>query len=218
MFFYTTQGKYIENNIENNIENFGNIDNSTKSYDESIKYVSIGFDTKITDQKKFLGKSEKDWENEIDMCNKKITEINKQFSMEKNDLESKFNELKKTSENNISQLTTDKNDLNKKIEGQKSCDILIKQSYADFDKQYQLQKNTYDEKIKEQKEITDKTMSQFLTEKENWTKQFDLQKIQSNKILQEEKVKLENIKNLFEEKIKKLESAIYEITMDIKKI
>ena len=63
-------------------------------------------------------------------------------------------------------------------------------------------------KIKEQIDITNKTMQQFLQEKNNWTNKCD------NEILFK-KNKLENIKTQFEEK---LESAITEISLDIKKI
>ena len=63
-------------------------------------------------------------------------------------------------------------------------------------------------KIKEQMDITNKTMQQFLQEKNNWTNKCD------NEILFK-KNKLENIKTQFEEK---LESAITEISLDIKKI
>lgn len=203
MFYYTTQGIYLKKNIEG----FADTDNSTNSCDSRIKQMSSDFDTKFNEQKNELIKSNKDLLNEKDECIRKIAEINKQFQSER-----------KLTENTIKQLFADKEGLNKKIEGQKSCDLLIKQSYADFEKQYQSQKDTYEVKIKEQKEITEKTMKQFLTEKEDWTKQFDSQKIELTKSLEQEKNKLENTKKTFEEKIKKLESAIAEITLDIKKI
>ncbi len=99
-----------------------------------------------------------------------------------------------------------------------SCDNLIKQSYADFDKQYALLKTDYDTKLKEQKDIIDKTMKQFLEEKEQWDKKFTEQKTQFEKSVEEEKKKLSDLKKVFEEKINSLDSAIKAISLDIKKI
>ena len=203
MFYYTTQGIYVKKNIEG----FADTNNLDNSCDNRIKQISSDFDIKFNEQKTALDKSTKDLLSTKEECSKSIAEINKQFQTDKT-----------TFETNIKQLRADKEDLGKKVDGQKSCDILIKQSYSDFEKQYQSQKDTYEGKIKDQKDITDKTMKQFLTEKEDWTKQFDSQKIQSTKSVQQEKDKLENTKKIFEEKIKKLESAIAEISLDIKKI
>ena len=69
-----------------------------------------------------------------------------------------------------------------------------------------------------EKEITDKTMKQFLDEKEEWNKKFDEQKKQWEKSVEEEKKKLSDLKKLFEEKINSLDSAIKEISLNIKKI
>ncbi len=99
-----------------------------------------------------------------------------------------------------------------------SCDNLIKQSYADFDKQYATLKTDYDTKLKEQKDITDKTMKQFLDEKEQWDKKFNEQKVQFEKSVEEEKKKLSDLKKIFEEKINALDTAIKAISLDIKKI
>ncbi len=99
-----------------------------------------------------------------------------------------------------------------------SCDNLIKQSYADFDKQYATLKTDYDAKLKEQKDITDKTMKQFLDEKEIWDKKFTEQKTAFEKSVEEEKKKLSDLKKVFEEKINALDTAIKTISLDIKKI
>lgn len=214
MFHYTTQGIYLNKNIEG----FADINTNNLECDKRITQLSSSFDTKFNEQKNALDKSMKDLLNEKEECVNKITEIKNKIQIDKTNNESAFNEFKNNSENNIKQLTIDKEDLIKKVEGQKSCDLLIKQSYSDFEQQYQTQKNTYEGKIKEQKENTDNTMKQFLKEKEDWTKQFDFEKKESTNTLQQEKDKLDNIKKIFEDKIKKLELAIAEITLDIKKI
>ena len=227
MFYYTTQGNYIKKNIEG----FTDTNNSASSCDDRVKQISSEYDIKINEQKSAIEKSIKEKEE----CAKQIAEINKQFQIDKTNFDLNIKQLtadktnfettikqltadKTNFESTINQLTADKQDLIKKIDGQKSCDTLIKQSYSDFEKQYQTQKDTYESRVKEQKEITEKTMKQFLIEKEAWEKNLESQKIELSNSLKQEKDKLETTKKLFEEKIKKLGTAIVEITSDINKI
>lgn len=99
-----------------------------------------------------------------------------------------------------------------------SCNNLIKQSYADFDNKYNLLKVDYDKKLKEQKDITDNTMKQFLDEKESWNKQFEEKKKEFEKGIEDEKKKLADLKIMFEDKLRSLDSNIKEISLAIKKI
>ncbi len=105
-----------------------------------------------------------------------------------------------------------------KINESNSCNNLIKQSYADFDKKYQLLKTEYDVKLKDQKNMTDNTMKQFLDEKEEWNKKFEERKNQCDKSINEEKKKLTDLKKMFEERINLLDTSIKEISLAIKKI
>ncbi len=213
MYRYTAQGYLQKKNYEYFADT--NQTNQNNQCDSVVKQVTDNYDKQFSELK---STSELSLSNEKNECNKKITDLNKSFQDQKTSYELQFSEYKKNSENIIRQLNIDKEELNKKIDGQKSCDVLIKQSYADFEKQYEKQKNDCNAKITEHKENTDKTMKQFIIEKENWTKQFDLYKIESEKTLQEEKQKLETTKKLFEEKIKLIENEISKISLDIKKI
>ena len=122
-----------------------------------------------------------------------------------------------TAPNTLSTSTTAPNTLSTTA-NTNSCDNLIKQSYADFDKKYQLLKIDYDIKLKEQKDITDSTMKQFLDETEAWDIKFKkMQKIQED-LINKEKKKLDDLKTIFEEKIKSLNSSINDISISIKKI
>jgi len=238
MSYFTTQGSYdtINDNYCKNIEGFADTINPEdltnplpiSMCDNYFKQLKSEFDSnlkqkedKLQQQEIILMNSQKNLLtaiNEKDECAKKITEFNKQFQTEKSNCDLKLSELSKNFENTINNITIERNNLIKKVNDQESCDVLIKQSYSDFDKKYQLQKDAYEAKIKEQIDVTNKTMQQFLQEKEDWTKQFNYQKSELTKSIQEEKNKLENTKIIFEEKIKKLESAIAEISLDIKKI
>ena len=73
-------------------------------------------------------------------------------------------------------------------------------------------------KIKEQMDITNKTMQQFLQEKNNWTNKCNNEKSKLDNEILNEKKKLEKIKTQFEKKLSELQSAITEISLDIKKI
>jgi hypothetical protein len=99
-----------------------------------------------------------------------------------------------------------------------SCDNLIKQSYADFDKKYNLLKEDYDKKMKEQKNLTDNTLKQFLEEKEAWNKKHEESKKEFDRLIADEKKKLNDLKTMFEDKINLLDSNIKDISLTIKKI
>jgi hypothetical protein len=105
-----------------------------------------------------------------------------------------------------------------KIDEPNSCDNLIKQSYADFDKKYEILRVDYDKKIKEQKDLTDSTMKQFLDEKESWNKNYEEKKKEFEKSIEDEKKKLADLKIMFEDRLKSLDSNIKDISLAIKKI
>ncbi len=99
-----------------------------------------------------------------------------------------------------------------------SCDKLIKQSYADFDKKYDLLKNDYENKLKEQKTITQNAMKQFLDEKESWGKAYQINKNKYEKSVEAEKKKLDDLKKMFQQRINSLDSSIREINLSIKNL
>ena len=99
-----------------------------------------------------------------------------------------------------------------------SCDKLIKQSYADFDKKYDLLKTDYEKKLNEQKLITNNAMKQFLDEKESWGKAYQTNKNKYEKSVEAEKKKLDDLKKMFQQRINSLDSSIREINLSIKNL
>jgi len=61
-------------------------------------------------------------------------------------------------------------------------------------------------------------MKEFLDEKESWNKQFEVKKKEFEKGIEDEKKKLADLKIMFENKLKSLDSNIKEISLAINKI
>jgi hypothetical protein len=99
-----------------------------------------------------------------------------------------------------------------------SCANVIKDSYADFKKQYELLKKDYEKQLDEQKDINQKNKDSILKETETWKQDFKKMKAEQEILINKEKEKLDDLKKIFEEKIKSLNSSINDISISIKKI
>ena len=180
-------------------DNYSNID---KKYEETIKNLNIDYANLETNLKSAQQIAQQSCDDRIKEINSNC-ETNLKSAQQSCDV--RIKEINSNYETNLKS-------------AQQSCDARIKEINSVFDTNYQTQKDMYESKIKEQMDITNKTIQQFLKEKNNWTNKCNNEKSKLDNEILNEKKKLEKIKTQFEKKLSELQSAITEISLDIKKI